>query len=349
MTMMRAAIYEGKESIQLRQVAVPALPEGGLLLQVKACAICGSDVRTFHHGHRTCKPPWILGHEIAGQVVQVAEGVQAFQVGDRVTVANAIPCGRCRFCVRGWRNMCTSVKAHGSRYPGGFAEYMAIMPEVIEQGAVTHIPDHVSYDEAAISEPLACVINGQELLKVSLGDTVVVVGAGPIGCMHAQVARSRGASRIIHTELKVSRLEQARAFGADFIINSSVQDPVERVLEITGGQGADVIIIACPSHQAQEQSLQMAAVRGRISFFGGLPHSEPYIKFDSNIVHYKEITVCGSFTSSPEQNRLALSLIAAGRINTRALITHTLPLDDLVTGMGMIERGEGLKLVVHPG
>lgn len=244
--------------------------------------------------------------------------------------------------------MCTAVMAHGSHYPGGFAEYMAVAPRVIEQGGVIHIPDHVSYDQAAITEPLACVINGQELLNVSLGDTVVVIGAGPIGCMHVQVARSRGATRIIQSELKSSRLEQAKAFGADYFINATLEDPVARVLEITGGEGADVILIACPSSGAQEQSLQMIGVRGRISFFGGLPHSDPYIKFDSNIVHYKEVTVIGSFTSSPEQNKIALGLIAAGRINTQALVTHKLPLANIMQGVEMIERGEGLKIVLHP-
>lgn len=348
MALMKAAVYEAKDVVQLREVEMPALPDGGLLLRVKSCAICGSDVRNIHFGHRTRKPPWILGHEIAGEVIQVADGVEKFKVGDRVTVANAIPCGRCRFCVRGWRNMCTNVMAHGSHYPGGFAEYMAVMPRVIEQGGVSRIPNHVSYDQAAISEPLACVINGQGLLNVSLGDTVVVIGAGPIGCMHAQVARARGATRIIHSELKTSRLEQALAFSADFFINASTEDPVARVREITGGEGADVIIIACPSPQAQEQSLPMAAVRARISFFGGLAHSEPYIKFDSNIVHYKEIMVTGAFTSSPEQNQLALGMIAAGRINTHALITHTLPLSEINRGIEMIERGEGLKIVLNP-
>ncbi len=347
-TVMKAAVYEGQESIQLRQVNMPALPQGGLLLRVKACAICGTDVRTFHHGHRSRQPPWIIGHEIAGQVIQVADSVERLKAGDRVTVAAAVPCGKCRFCVRGWRNMCASVKAHGNHYPGGFAEYMAVMPEVIEQGAISRIPDHVSYDEAAITEPLACVINGQELLNVSLGDTVAVIGAGPVGCMHVEVARARGATRIIHLELQASRLEQARAFGADFYINSDQQEPVKAVHEITDGQGADVVIVACPSREAQEQSLQMAAVRGRISLFGGLPKSDPYIKFDSNIVHYKEIAVYGAFTSSPEQNQSALSLIAAGRINTQALITHTLPLADLVKGIEIIERGEGLKVVVNP-
>lgn len=348
MTTMKAAVYEGKDNIQMREVERPALPEGGLLLRVKACAICGSDLRTYHYGHRSCKPPWILGHEIAGDVVQVAAGITKFKVGDRVAVANAIPCGRCRFCLKGWRNMCTAVKAHGSHYPGGFAEYLGVAPRVIEQGGVNPIPDHVSYEQAAISEPLACVINGQELLKVSLGDTVVVIGAGPIGCMHVQVARSRGAARIIHSELKTSRLEQAKAFGADFFVNASMQDPVARVREITEGDGADVIIVACPSPEAQEQSLHMAAVRGRISFFGGLAHSDPCIKFDSNVLHYKEIGVFGSFTSSPEQNQTALGLIAAGRINTQSLITHRLPLDNVVQGMGMIERGEGLKIVLNP-
>jgi L-iditol 2-dehydrogenase len=181
-----------------------------------------------------------------------------------------------------------------------------------------------------------------------LGDTVAVIGAGPIGCMHVEVARARGATRILHAELKASRLEQAHAFGADAYINSGLEDPVERVRELTGGEGADVVIVACPSKEAQEQALRMAAVRGRISLFGGLPKSDPYIQFDSNLVHYKEITVFGAFTSSPEQNRRALGLIGAGRVDARGLITHRLPLAGLVQGIQIIEQGEGLKVVINP-
>lgn len=345
---MQAAIYEGIEKLAVRETSDPGLPRGGVLLKVKSCAICGTDLRTYHHGSSFCEPPWIIGHEVAGEVIEVDRGVSGVARGDRVTVAAGIPCGTCRACTNGWMHLCSNVKAHGFHYPGGFAEYMAVDEGAVAQKALNRIEDRVSYDQAALTEPLSCVINGQELVDVTLGDTVVVIGAGPIGCMHVEVARARGAVCIIHVEQNTLRLAKAMTFGADHYVDASAEDPVKRVMEITGNRGADVVISACAAKEAQGQAVKMAALRGRVSFFGGLPKSDSLALVDGNAIHYKELAVFGAFASSPSQNRLALDLITSGKIRTDAIITHRLPLADIEQGIGLMDRGEALKVVINP-
>ncbi len=345
---MLAAVYEDIENISVKQVRDPETPVGGVLLKVKSGAICGSDLRTYHHGSKFFKPPWIIGHEIAGEVIEVDKNVTSVEVGDRVTVAAGVPCGTCRACTQGWTHLCTEVMAHGFHYPGGFAEYMPVTARGVEQNALSKISDHVHYNQAVLAEPLSCVINGQQLVNVSLGDTVVVIGAGPIGCMHVEVARARGAMKIILIEQNKLRLRQAEAFGADVYIDASTEDSVARVLELTNNLGADVVISACPAKIAQAQAVEMAALRGRVSFFGGLPKTDSIAPIDGNIIHYKELAIFGAFASSPAQNKLALAMISRGQINTDAIVTHQLSLTEIEKGIGLMERGEALKVVLIP-
>lgn len=345
---MLAAVYQDVEDIKVQRVPVPELPTGGLVIRVRACALCGSDLRNYRHGSSHLQPPWIIGHEIAGEVVQVDQDLAtSYEVGSRVAVANAVPCGHCVPCQRGWLNMCDDVKAHGFHYPGGLAEYMAVQPEAVLAGAVHHIPTHVSFEEASVTEPLACALNGQEQVEVGFGDTVVVIGAGPVGCLHVELARIRGASSVMLVERNSARLEQAaQVLDADHYIDAAAQDAVEAVLRATGGRGADVVIVACDS--AQADALRMAAVRGRVSFFGGRPKTEPTVRIDANLLHYRELRVVGAFTSSPMQNRAALGLIASHRVRVKSLISAVLPLPKLIDGLHMIENGSVLKVVITP-
>ena len=346
--MMQAAVYEGTEKIQTRRVPMPSLPTRGLIIRVKACAICGTDVRTYHHGSAYCQPPWVIGHEVAGEIVEVDEDRAGLRLGDRITVAAGVPCGRCEPCCRGWQHLCQSVVAHGFHTPGGFAEYMAVDAHAVDQNAVTPIPSDVTFDHAALTEPLSCVLNGQELVNTELGDVVVVMGAGPIGIMHVQVARARGAAKVFLVETNPARLAFAKAFQLDECIDASVEDPVARVKALTGGRGADVVIVACPSKVAQAQAVVMAAVRGRISFFGGLPKSDAMVTLDANLVHYRELAIFGAFASSPAQNKVALAMIASGRIDAESIITHRVPLSQVAEGISMMDAGRALKVVVNP-
>ena len=218
----------------------------------------------------------------------------------------------------------------------------------VRAGCVNHLPDTVAFEEAAIAEPLACAINAQEILKLAEGDTVVVIGAGPVGCLHAGLARLRGASTVVLVDTRAERLRIAAAFGVDRTIDASSEDVRARVLDVTQGIGASVVIVAAPSNRAQEQAITLAARRGRINFFGGLPKTSPTITLDANVVHYRELTIVGSYGSRPEHNRQALHLVAGGRLPIRKLIGLELPLERVMEGLLAVEQGAVMKVVVHP-
>jgi L-iditol 2-dehydrogenase len=219
---------------------------------------------------------------------------------------------------------------------------------MLDDGSVNKIPVNVEYSEAALCEPFACACNGQELSRVSKGDVVVIVGAGPIGCMHISIAKSKGASKVILADLSADRLAMARKFKADVYINGANEDIVKRVMEETNKHGADVIIVAASSGKAQEDALKMIGYRGRINFFGGLPKDKPMVTLDSNVIHYKEIFINGTSGSLPRHNKEALELFSSGKVKARDFITHELPLDRIVEGIGIVESGKGLKVVIRP-
>lgn len=345
---MKAAVLEEIENLVIKDVHKPQYPGDGLLIKVEACAVCGTDVKVYHHGHKHIRFPRITGHEVAGTIVEVGQEIKDYWEGERVAIAPAIPCGACFYCRQGTQSMCANLTAIGYHYEGGFAEYMLVPLLAVRNGCVNKLPDNLSFEEAAIAEPLACCINGQELSGVKLGDTVVIIGAGPVGCFHVQLAKSQGAARVILIDVSGEKLKLAGIASADVYINSSREGAVERVLEETEGRGAEVVIVACSSGPAQEESLLMVASRGNVNFFGGLPKDNPYIKFNSNLPHYKEFYVVGTHGSNPRHNLLALSLIAEERIKARELITHRLPLDKVREGLGITERGEGLKVIIKP-
>jgi L-iditol 2-dehydrogenase len=245
--------------------------------------------------------------------------------------------------------MCDNLRSIGYQFHGGFAEYMVVPSSAIQAGCVNAIPDNLSFEEATLAEPLACVINGQELLGVGAGDTVVILGAGPIGCLHANLAKIRGARKVILADIQPRRLELARGFGADVLIDNKKEGLRDRVLQETEGAGASVVIVAAPSAAAQEESLTLAAKHGRVSFFGGLPKSNPFISFNSNLVHYKELFVMGAYGSAPRHNVAALELLAAGKIHTANLIGLLVPLERIKEGMEAVAEGRVLKAIVRPG
>lgn len=294
-------------------------------------------------------PPQVMGHEIAGVIVDVGDGVDGWSVGDRVQVIAAIPDGTCEYCLSGTPAICENQLSMGYQFPGGFAEYMIVPNEVIRVDGLNLIPDGLGFAEASLAEPLACVLNGQELARVGQGDIVVIVGSGPIGCLHVRLARSRGAATIILIDINGERLAEAAAIvKPDVTIVSTETDPVEAVLAATGGRGADVVITAAASGTAQEQGLRMLARRGRLSLFGGLAKDHPMITVDANLVHYRELTIVGVNGSSPAHNKQALELIASGAVPVADLITHRLPLDRLLDAIDIVARGEAIKVTIEP-
>jgi L-iditol 2-dehydrogenase len=345
---MKAQVFYGPQDMRLEEVPTPSPKEGELLLKVEACAICGTDVRIYYSGHHNVKPPQIIGHEISALVAGIGDGVEGYKVGDRVTVVTEVGCGKCKYCLSGRVNLCTNFRAIGYNFAGGYAEYMVLPQEAVRQGNAIKVSSNANLDEVTLIEPLSCVLNGQRYLNIGFTDTVVVVGSGPIGCMHTAVARAKGASKIILADIQAKRLEMAKSFGADLFIDSSKEDLVKIVKEETDGLGADVIIIAAPSGQAQEQALQMIAKGGRISFFGGLPGDRPNITLNSNIVHYNEVSIYGAYASSHFQYYEAAKLLTSKRVNLEKLITHKLPLEELVKGIELVRQGEALKVVIKP-
>jgi L-iditol 2-dehydrogenase len=226
---------------------------------------------------------------------------------------------------------------------------MRVPAKVLAVDGVNRIPEGMSFAEASVAEPLSCVINGQELAGVGDGQTVVVVGAGPVGCLHVRLARVRGAARVLLIELNPRRLELAAGLVApDEAIGAGATDTVEAVRALTEGRGADVVIVAAGSGKAQEDALRMAARRGTVSFFGGLPRDRPTIACDANIVHYREVGIVGANGSSPDHNRQALELIASGAVPVADLITHRLPLERTVEGIHTVAAGEAIKVTVEP-
>lgn len=345
---MQVALFYGPGIMKIEERPVPEPRSGEVLLKIGACAICGTDLRIFHYGHKNVTPPQVIGHEIAGEIVKLGEGVGGYKVGDRVIAVTAVGCGHCRFCQRGIYNLCSSFRALGYNFPGGFAEYMIIPAEAVRQGNLLKIPPTLPLDEASLVEPLSCCINGQEYLSMELGERVVIFGAGPIGCMHVELARARGASLIILIDVLPERLAIAKRFSADHFLNGKDPALIDKVLSLTDGEGADLIIAACSAKKAQEDSLKVAAKKARISFFAGLPKDDPVINFDSNILHYKEISVYGAFASYHSQYQKALALVAHRRIDMRKFITGRVKLSEIEKGFKLAESGEGLKVVVEP-
>jgi L-iditol 2-dehydrogenase len=345
---MKAAVLEELNKIVVKEVPIPVIAKDEMLVRVRACSICGTDVRIFHNGEHRIVTPCITGHEISGDVVEVGPEVTRFKVGDRVAIGADVPCGECKFCVMGLSNNCVVHRSTGYQYQGGFAEYIPLSGLMIRGGPISKIADSLSYDEAAIAEPLGCVLNGLEAVNIKIGDSVVIVGVGPIGSMLIEVSRRMGASKIIVIDLKRERLEMAKEFAADVYIAAEEENAIERVLEETDGMGADVVITACPSAKAQVEALDMVKNRGRINFFGGLPHGNSKITIDSNIIHYKEAYIVGTHGSLPRHHSKALELITSGIVDAKKFISHRLPLDRILEGYAIAESKTGRKVIINP-
>ncbi|CAL9518644.1 L-threonine 3-dehydrogenase [Nocardiopsis dassonvillei] len=346
---MLVARFYAPGDLRLEQAPEPTAGPGQLKIAVANCSTCGTDVKIFRHGHHHIDPPRVIGHEIAGRVVQVGDGVDGWAEGDRVQVIAAIPCGTCPECGDGRFTVCSRQQSMGYHYDGGFAEYMIIPEAVLAVDGVNRIPEGLDFAEASVAEPLACVLNGQEIAGVGEGDTVVVMGAGPIGCLHVRLARAKGAKKVFLVDLNRGRLDMsAQIVRPDAAICGEETDAVEEVLRLTDGRGADVVITAAASGRAQEDALRMVARSGRISFFGGLPKDNPIISLDSNAVHYREISIFGANGSSPEHNKRALELIASGAVPVADLITERMALSDVHKAIETVAAGTAIKVTIQP-
>jgi L-iditol 2-dehydrogenase len=350
---MKAALYYGIEDIRIEDIPVPKVGREDILLKVGACAVCGTDLKVFLHGYKHLKPPQIIGHEISGSIADKGSEVRGYSIGERVSVVPIVSCGECVSCRKGWTHLCRTfqkqTEAFGFYHPGGFAEYMLVPAKAIKKGNLIKVPDNVSDEEAAIAEPMACALNGLMLSGVGIGDEVLIVGSGPIGCMHISLARTLGATKIFISEIKKERLDLARKFGADYYINPEKDNLKKILMDATEGIGPSVIIIAAPSREAQEMSLEIAANRAHIDFFGGLPKDDSFATLDSNLIHYKELFIHGSSGSTAAQIKMCIDLMSGKRIEGKKLISKTIALEELPGIMKEVQKGEQLKIVVKQG
>jgi L-iditol 2-dehydrogenase len=347
---VRVARFYAPGDVRVEDSPEPAPGLGEIKVRVRSCSVCGTDLKIARHGHPRIRPPRVPGHEIAGEIAELGSGVSDWSVGDRVQVIGAIPCGDCAQCRRGRMTVCANRQAMGYTHDGGFASYLIVPATVLAVGGLNRIPDGVGFTEASLAEPLACVLHAQEQVGIGSGDeVVVVVGTGPTGCLHVRLARARGARQV----LMVGRGREHLARAADLVkpdgaICLADDDVTDRVLTATGGTGADAVIIAAASAQAQADALRYTAPRGRISLFGSPPPGEPPMSMDPSLVRYRELTITGSSGASPAQTTRALGLIASGEVPVADLITHRVPLARFHEALGLIERGEALKVTISP-
>jgi len=346
---MKAAFLVGAREFEIREFQDPIAPDDGLVLKVEACGVCGSDLRRWKEG----PPPGVdgitPGHEVSGVVEQVGKNVTRYAAGDRIAIAPDVHCSYCYYCKRGLYNLCDNLQFLGITpgYPGGFAEKMVLTAEVLSNGIVHPMPEGLSFSHAAVAEPCCSVLAMHERAGTSLGDTVVVLGAGPIGCLHVAIAKARGASAFVSEPIQ-KRLEMVKAFHPDATIDATREDVVARVRELTGGLGADIVVCANPVASTQAQAVEMVRKRGMVVLFGGLPKANPMTTLDGNIIHYGEIQVVGAFSYHPTYHELALDLLNQGVIPADRLISDTFSLEKVGEAFEASASGDVIKVVVTP-
>jgi L-iditol 2-dehydrogenase len=345
---MKAAFLFGKQDLRVKETPVPTIQEHEILLRVQAACLCGTDLRMYKNGHKLASPdsPLIIGHEMSGLIEAVGEKVLHYKEGMRVIVGPNMGCGLCELCISGNTHLCPQYQALGIHVHGAFAEYARIPETAIRQGNVLEISSNLSWVEASLVEPLSCVYNAFERANLRPGDTVLIFGAGPIGLMHAKMAKMAGASLVLISDTNQSRLEESTRLDSAFIPIPSL-DIKEQIKERTRGRGTDVGITACPAPAAQQLALELAAINGRIIFFGGLPADTAIVPLNTNLIHYKQLIVTGTTKASLHHIRRTLDLLERRLIQVEDLIRDRYAIDQVEEAMVRLANGQGLKHAIQ--
>jgi L-iditol 2-dehydrogenase len=341
---MRAVVLYGKEDARLEEVPIPEPAAGEVRVRIRAALTCGTDLKVFRRGYhaKMIVPPAIFGHELAGEIDALGAGVTGWQVGDRVVAANSAPCGDCFFCGCNREELCEDLLFLN----GAYAEYV-VVPERIVRKNLLRLPDGLSFEAAALTEPLACAVHGLEETGVRPGETVVVLGAGPLGLLLVRCAVLAGA-RVLVAGRREARLRAATALGAAVVLDAAAASPTDWVHAHTGGRGADRVIEAVGQPEAWETAISLVRKGGTVNLFGGCPAGTS-ITVDTSRLHYDALTLLGTFHHTPATIREALRLLAAGAIPAGELIQERLGLDGLPARLPELARGGGpLKVVVTP-
>jgi len=342
---MTAAILYGKRDVRIEQIPIPSVGPGEVLVRIKTALTCGTDLKVYRQGFhaRMIVPPSVFGHELSGIVEEVGEGVDSFAPGMRVVAANSGPCNQCFYCQRHLENLCENLQFIN----GAYAEFIKIPERIVRQNLLI-LPDSVGFQEAALVEPLACVLRAVEMTEIMEGDTVAIIGMGPIGLMFVQILKSMG-TRVIALGNRGSQLMMASAMGADHVIDSMRSNAVEQVRKLTSGRrGADVVIEAVGSKETWQQAMGMVRRGGTINLFGGCP-SGTHIPLDSTLIHYSEITIKANFHHTPRHIREALDAIHRGKLKAKSLITGEERLSTLGNVLErLLNRNGDLKIAIIP-
>jgi L-iditol 2-dehydrogenase len=377
---MRAAIFYGPGNIANEEVhcdfrytpkEIPRSDarreEGDVLLKVKACAVCGYDVRVYRNGHYKVAPPIILGHEICGQINKdvVVDTLDSdgkhttgyrISAGSRLAVSPIIPCLSCVYCSYRQYNLCLNLKEIGSSINGGFAEFIKIPKEVLKIGGLVPVPDKLGDEEAALLEPLACCLNGfhhmSPLIRKNEQGSVAIIGDGPIGLLHLQLVRNMCDVNTVVIGRISQRLQEAKSLGANatvkFASDADFDQSLENTLALTNGVGFNVIIVATSNPVALKLALKIASKNSRINIFAGMPKStDTFFSLDPNFLHYNQISITGSFSSTPSTLMEAVKLASSGEINLSKLVSHAYHLEDIIQAILATEKYHGLRTVIN--
>ena len=374
---MNAAVFYSPNNLSVQEIQFPTDQDekGGVMLKVNACAVCGYDVRVFRNGHSKVTPPIILGHELCGELLETitttttttTTSTGIIKEGSRVAVCPVIPCLNCRYCYNKQYNLCINLKEIGSTVDGGFAEYVKIPKNIVQIGGLVSVPDNLSNEEAALLEPLACCLNAfsdigqipteeEEDKGGGKRSPIVIIGDGPIGLLHLQLSKLYGAKTIVVGKIS-ARIQHAKSMGADEVIfaaddhqNSSSKETSDDVLELTGGIGANVVIVATSNPAALDLAIKIAAKNSRINIFAGMPkdnNNNNTIRIDPNWLHYNQISITGSFSSTPSMLYEAARLASTKKIDLTKILTHRYSLSNIEEAILASEKYYGLRAVIN--
>ena len=340
---MRVAMYYNNHDVRVEEMPAPEIGPGELLVKVEASGICGSDVMEWY---RIQKAPTVLGHEVAGTIVQAGAGVQRFKEGDRMVVTHHVPCNACRYCLSGHHTVCDTLR-ETTFEPGGFSEYLRV-PEINVDRGVFTIPDGLSFDEASFAEPLACVYRGQRRANIQPGQSVIVLGSGLAGLLHINLAKALGAGRIVATDMVPARLEAAKRSGADFTFLATDEIPA-RLREVNDGRLADLVIVCTGAPPALQQALDSVDRGGTVLFFAP---TEPGVNISvpvNDVFFRNDATLTTTYAGAPADLATALEMIGSGRVQVEQMISHRLGLDEAGLGFKLTaEAQSSLKVIIQP-
>lgn len=346
---MKAVVYYGPGDVRVEDIPKPECGADELLIKVDACAVCGSDLKSATHGNPRMKAGAPMGHEFSGLIEEIGpEAAGDYKVGDRIVMATSVSCGECAYCQRGWPNICANIRPMGFYYPGGMAEYTTVPGIAVRRGHVIKTPADMKPEHAALAEPTSCAVNSISQCNLQEGDTVLVMGAGPMGLLNVCVAKAAGAGKIILSEVNESRIEQAKAFPIDIFVNPANEDLAEVIKNETDGIGADVVIVAAPAAAPQEQAITLVRKRGTVCLFASLPAGNSNITIDSRPLHYGELNVTGSSDSTPAHVQQAVDYLASGAIPADKVASHIMTLDDIEKAFELMRSGEAMRVVLKP-